>query len=413
VLDFVRWNYDPRSLTARTYLHDLIIVGLQRFEDVPKNLLRVMILLSDGQDLGSEFEFERALEAASFSDVAIYCIDYSQSKELNETLQKIAEAAPQGKVFRAEKAADLMPVFDALTKEIITEFQVTFHFPVPPSGTIEFAGDSLSIKARKTVDEFPMLNYVFFDSNAAEIDDRYYTFDSADETAAFNETTIQKPLDKYYHILNIIGSRARLDTEAKLMITGCNMNYGAEKGNFELSEKRAQAVSRYLQEIWGIEPDRITMHNRNLPEKRSSVSTPEGQAENRRIEIGSDHYYILRPIRSEISEYVYTPEIGYFTPSITSPEGLKQWEFYAYHNNNRLVKKSFNEPKSSINWNWISENGDKINNISNIMYQIKISDRNGRTYQSPKQILPISQRIESLSMAETKQDTVFEKFSHR
>jgi len=411
VMDFVRWNYDSRSLTSRTYLHDLILVGLQQFNNVPENLLRVMIVLSDGQDLGSEFGFDRVLEAATTSDIPIYSIDYSQSKELNETLQKISGATLQGKVFRAEKSADLMPVFDALSKEIITEFQVTFHLPLPPSGNIKFAGDSLYITARKTVDEFPMLNYVFFDSNAAEIDSRYHTFDTAEETTGFDETTIQKSLDKYYHILNIIGSRARIDTEAKLTITGCNMNHGAEKGNLSLSEQRAQAVSRYLQEIWEIEQGRITVQTRNLPEKKSSMNTPEGQVENRRVEISSDHYYMLRPIRSEISELIYNPEIGYFNPTVHAPEGLMEWEFYAFHDDNRLIRNSFNEPKSSINWNWITEYGDKVSNISSIIYHIKISDKEGQIFESPKQILPISQSVESASLADTKQDTVFEKFS--
>jgi outer membrane protein OmpA-like peptidoglycan-associated protein len=411
VMDFVRWNYNPSSLSKRTYLYDMILVGLQQFEKLPQNLLRVMIVLSDGQDLGSKFKFDQVLQTTESNGITIYSIDYSQTRELNETLQKISAATPQGKIFRAEKASDLMPVFETLSKEIITEFQVTFHFPIPPSGKIDFAGDSLYITARNIVDEFPMLNYVFFDSNSVEIDERYHLFSSQEGTKDFEENKIQKSLDKYYHILNIIGSRARSDSTAKLTISGCNMNLGAEKGNLSLSEQRAQAVSRYLQDIWGISPNRIKIQSRNLPQKRSSISTPEGQAENRRVEITSDHYYILRPIRSEISEFIYNPQIGYFNSKINTPEGLKQWEFYAYDHETQLIKMTFETPKSIINWNWIDESGEKVNNISHIDYFIKITDQDGRIFESRHQPLPVSQTVESTTIAETKQDTVFEKFS--
>jgi hypothetical protein len=115
VMDFVRWNYGARDLTSRTYLNDMILVGLQQFQNLPKNLLRVMIVLSDGQDLGSSFGFDRVLREVAAAGITIYCIDYSQSRELNETLTKVVKATPQGKIFRAEKATDLMPVFDALS----------------------------------------------------------------------------------------------------------------------------------------------------------------------------------------------------------------------------------------------------------------------------------------------------------
>lgn len=411
VMDFVKWNYGARGLTLRTYLHDMILVGLQQMKSLPKNLLRVMVVLSDGRDMGSRFGLDRVLREAAAAGVTIYCIDYSESKELNEALTRVAQATPQGKVFRAAKAADLMPVFDALSKEIITEFQVNFRFPVPPSGNIEFNGDSLLITTRKITDEFPMLSYVFFDSNSVEIHERYHLFSSPDEARTFDESQLQKPLEKYYHILNVIGQRARNDSTAKLTITGCNMNFGAEKNNLLLSKQRAEAVSRYLQDIWGLAPDRITVRAVNLPEKKSSITTPEGQAENRRVEISSDHYYILRPIRSEITEFIYQPEIAQFTPKISAPEGLKQWEFYAFDQSVPLIRMTFDMPKSSINWNWINDQGEKISGLSRIAYGIKITDQDGRVYESELQQLPINQIVEATNVAETSQDTVFEKFS--
>ncbi len=411
VMDFVRWNYSSKGLTSRTYLYDMILVGLKQFEKLPKNLLRVLVVFSDGQDLGSRFGLNRVVKEAASAGIPIYCVDYSDSRELNEILRRIVNASTEGKVFRASKAADLMPTFDAISKEIITEFQVTYRFPVAPSGSIAFQGDSLWITSRQIIDEFPMLNYVFFDSNSAEIDARYHLFSSADEAQDFDETKIQQSLDKYYHLLNVVGSRARSDSTAKLIITGCNMNVGAEQNNISLSRQRAEAVSRYLQEIWGIDPGRITVRAQNLPNKRSSPTTPEGQAENRRVEITSDHFSILRPIRSEITEFIYYPEIGIFSTQINAPEGLQGWEFAAYHDQDPLIKILFDQPRTSINWNWIDLRGQKIHDLDHIEYGIHIIDKDGRSFHSPRHRIPIVQKSETSVQAEASQDTLFEKFS--
>ncbi len=231
VMRITRLNYASRNLSMRTYLYDEILLGLERFKNIPANLLKILIVLSDGADHGSEFGFDTVLKAAKATGVTIYAIDYSPESDVNEILEKIVRVTPQGKIFKAKSAADLIPAFEILSKEIITEFQVTYHFPVPPSGTIQFEGQNLLIKTRKLKDEFPMLNYVFFDSNSAEINNRYQSFTSAEAAATFDETTIARSLDKYYHLLNIIGSRAQADSTALLTITGCNMNIGAEKGN--------------------------------------------------------------------------------------------------------------------------------------------------------------------------------------
>lgn len=411
VMNFIRWNYTSNNLTSRTYLHDELLYGLQMAADLPKNLLRVMIVLSDGQDLGSKFGFSDVHQSATKLGIPIYCIDYSDSRDLNETLTKLSSSSGQGKVYRAEKATDLMPVFDALSKELITEFQVTYQFPIPPSGWIQFSGANLTITSRNLVDEFPMLNYVFFDSNSVEINPEYHQFSNSVENADFDETKIQKPLDKYYHVLNVIGSRARTDSTAKLTITGCNMNSGAEQGNLTLSRNRAETISRYLRDIWEIEQERIKIQARNLPLKNSSNRTLEGQAENRRVEITSDHAFITRPIRSEVNEYLYQPEIGRFTTNISATEGLKNWEFHAYQDDALLTKLIFTEPKSSITWNWINDAGDKISEISQLDYAIKITDSGGRGFESPRKSVPVFQTTESSIMAEANQDTLFEKFS--
>lgn len=405
---YIHWNYKSDNLSNKTYLNDLILVSLQQFEKLRKNTLRIIVLLSDGEDLGSKFDLERALEEARKSGVTIYGIDFNA--QANQTLKEISQVTPSGKVFRARKATDLMPVFDAISQEIITEFRVTYHFPIPPTGTVQFAGDSLLISGRKLVDEFPMLNYVFFDSASAEIKSSYRLFASAEMASNFNETTIARPLEKYYQILNVIGQRVYLDTLATLTITGCNMNAGSEKGNLALSRARAEVVSRYFQEIWGIDSARIHIQARNLPEKSSSITTPEGQAENRRVEIFSQSFEILRPIRSEIIEYIYRPEIGQFNTALQAPEGLREWQFLAFHEDMQLAKMVYNMPKTQVTWNWIAGKGEKILEIPYIHYRMVVRDKENQVFESPVQTLPIAQPPIMDNSIEARQDSLFEKF---
>jgi len=409
-LENIRWNYE-HALTSKTYLHDEVLVALQEIGKIPENRLRILVLLSDGRDLGSRFGFDRVLEEAKKTGVRIYGIDYSRLPKIDSNMQQLVDAVPHGKAYKAKNSSDLIPVFEALTREIINEFQVTYHFPVPPSGEINSTSDNLTITTRQITDEFPMLNYVFFDSNSAAIHPRYLTLDSPEKASEFNETQIRKSLDKYYHLLNIIGQRAQQNPGATLTLTGCNMAVGAEKNNLELSRQRAEAIKAYLQDIWGISAERISVDPRQLPQKASGTRTPAGQAENRRVEITSNEPGLLRPIRSEVSELVFAPEIGQFQLQIKAPEGLKQWKFQANSPAGILFTKTFDEPKTDLTWNWLNLQGEKISQLDQISYSLEITDLDGASFTSAPKILPVTEITAINPKNEVQADSSFEKFS--
>ncbi len=156
----------------------------------------------------------------------------------------------------------------------------------------------------------PLLNYIFFDYGSSEIPERYFQFDSNSQID-FSESKLfnLSLLDVYHHILNIVGSRLRLYPEAKITITGCNSNIGEEERNLELSKARAKAVSRYLTEVWGINPERIAVQERNLPSKPSNDATPDGVQENQRVEIYSETPEILAPVVNLDTVVFFSPKI--------------------------------------------------------------------------------------------------------
>jgi outer membrane protein OmpA-like peptidoglycan-associated protein len=113
--------------------------------------------------------------------------------------------------------------------------------------------------------------------------------------------------------------------EATIKLVGCNANYGAEKGRKELSRARAEGVKAYLQYIWGIEPFRMTVEARNLPEVPSLGRSVEVREENQRVEIHSENDAILDVIRSTYVEAHSNVEDLVVKPMVTSEHGIASW----------------------------------------------------------------------------------------
>lgn len=173
----------------------------------------------------------------------------------------------------------------------------------------------------------PLLNYIFFDYGSSKIPQRYFQLDSTSrvnfsETKLFNLSF----LDVYHHVLNILGSRLQQNPDAKITVIGCNSNIGEEEGNLELSRRRAEAVSRYLVEVWGVNPGRITLKERNLPSKPSNDASPEGIEENQRVEIYSEIPEILTPVANLDTLLFSSPKILRFYISKDSSLNILQTE---------------------------------------------------------------------------------------
>ena len=195
----------------------------------------------------------------------------------------------------------------------------------PPSGEVDLAPETVTVEEITIVDSAPLLNYVYFDTGRADIPNRYVRFNSAAEPQAFDERALKGTLEKHHQVLNIIGRRTADRPRARLRITGCNSNWGEEKGKTELSRRRAEAVRTYLQAAWGIEPARMTVDARDLPTVASAGNIPEGRAENQRVEITSDDPAILDTVQSTFIEAVSDTDRFRITPQIETVLGLRDW----------------------------------------------------------------------------------------
>ncbi len=173
----------------------------------------------------------------------------------------------------------------------------------------------------------PLLPYVFFSENSSDIPMRYHRLTEG-ETKSFSEDALHnlETLTIYYHVLNIIGKRMRSMPQAQITITGCNADDGSEKGNLALSLDRAHAVRDYLRDVWKIDESRMTVQKRNLPVLYSTMTERDGIEENRRVEISSSEWEILKPVitNDTIRVEVYPKVV--FRPRVQSERGVESWK---------------------------------------------------------------------------------------
>ncbi len=153
---------------------------------------------------------------------------------------------------------------------------------------------------------YPLLTYVFFDSGSAKIPDRYVLFNDPAQTEGFSDSTVPGgTLQKYYHMLNIVGHRMRSHPETKIEIVGNNSQQPEIGETKDVSAQRGQVVYDYIINIWKIDPSRVKLlPARDYPEARSNPKDPMGIVENRRTEIRSADWEVVKPIvQTELRRY--------------------------------------------------------------------------------------------------------------
>jgi outer membrane protein OmpA-like peptidoglycan-associated protein len=208
----------------------------------------------------------------------------------------------------------------------------------------------------------PLLNYVFFDHNSDKIPDRYIKF-TPEQAANFDLKKLSSldVLQTYHYVLNIIGKKLKESKESKVLLVGTNSGKGEEKNNLELSIRRAKAVKDYLVNVWGIEPERIELEARNLPKEPSNPDDPQGDEENRRVEILTDNLKILEPVFSvDTLRKVERMKIVFY-PEYQSGVEINKWSILIKQGNESVkVFEGNGKPPDSLEWNVDDKGFDKV-----------------------------------------------------
>lgn len=277
-------------ITGRIY-KDSLTSGHQEFELIVAN-----------QDYGVEENKHVNLEITAYNpkygkNMVIQRVDKP------EKTKDVDKANQSFKIYEVRIPLGQMPVLATDIDEAEHVRTMKIHKPELAS----FRG--LVMKQVQTWDLYPLLNYVFFDLGKSNIDDRYILFDDPSQTEYFSDTTIPGgTLEKYYHLLNIYGFRLQQYPDTKIEIVGCNDGTTSEEKAPNLSKERATNVYNYLKDIWGISEDRMKLVVRNKPQVVSNLRDSLGIVENRRVEIISDDWNIMKPVFEKDAKKFPQPE---------------------------------------------------------------------------------------------------------
>jgi|GEM_PF-1309337 len=391
LMRYLRSEFFRAGLTNKTYLFDEVYAGYQMLESSrERNSDDLAIVLSDGEDNGSQTTPE-VIRRLSWGSTPFYTIDYLRG-ESNEFLVSLAQMSG-GKYFRAGSISDLRKIFKTISEQIVSGgYEIKYRLREPPRGALTFYAASLDINDTSrvstrvdtlTVEEqivrqqFPLLTYIFFDQGMAEIPARYHTLHSSAESESFDETKIPGgAIEHYYHVLDIVGSRLRANPQTTITLVGCTDGTPVENGIQGLSRKRVETVRDYFVNIWGISEKRIRLETRGLPENPSAVSLKEGQEENRRVEILSPDWELMKPVVFESREYQSTPSAAVFQIHFQLEESLRRWDL-AIYSEGRIWKwfTGTSEHNAELRWDWKNDNGDLPR--SSLRYQCTAEDISG------------------------------------
>ncbi|MDQ1265423.1 MAG: hypothetical protein QG635_573 [Bacteroidota bacterium] len=270
----------------------------------------------------------------------------------------------------------------------------------------ESALDKLKVEEFTSTLMTPLLNYIFFDDNSAEIPSRYKQINQTESRDfVVDKINSSEKLPTYYHILNIIGRRLRENPGSKITLIGCNSDVGEEAGNTELSKSRAETVKQYFTNIWSIEPARISVQPRNLPHKPAIKTTEEGAAENRRVEIQSDNPDMLAPVVTGEQYYQTEPLSIRFKNKIVADAGVKSWKI-EISQSNKILNKFEGEGNLPPSFDWkINEAQASIPRYGNeLNYKLTVTDMDGKEKSASKTF-----KVEQITISQKKTEKLEDK----
>ncbi|HVE71821.1 MAG TPA: VWA domain-containing protein [Thermoanaerobaculia bacterium] len=110
-----------------TALYDAIVYALYNFQGVRGQ--KALVLISDGKDTASKFEFDQVLEYARRAAVPIYGIGIGirgNEVDVRYKLQKLATETG-GSTYYIEQARDLQKVYDEIQEELRSQYILGFY----------------------------------------------------------------------------------------------------------------------------------------------------------------------------------------------------------------------------------------------------------------------------------------------
>lgn len=409
---FFQSSFD-KGLTNGTYLYDGIAAGLEIARGMPAKENKFLVVFSDGKDLNSQVPTESLItKAGPIENFTAYTVDFTPATTTDPFLERFASTAG-GRTWKAASASELVPIFEAFSTTILHRYVVTYRFLHAPEGFLGLTPNQVTIEEITTLDSAPLLNHIYFEEGQSDLPQKYQLLPDLAATESFDDTQLRGVMEKYRNVLNITGKRLRENPEAKITLVGCNANIGPEKGREDLSKSRAEAVRAYLRYIWSIPAERIEVEARNLPAAPSTSRNPEGQAENRRVEILSDHPAILDTVQSTYFQAVTDTEKILLTPDVSAEAGIAIWQVALYGDETQIdLQEGQGDPPAEIAFEVDAIGLDKLAGFQTLAARMTITDKEGKTLEKESgDLVEIRYVQRKQQLAERKGYRVREKYA--
>jgi len=372
------------DLTSGTYLYDGIMVALDIIRKMPAKENKFLLVFTDGEDINSSVKpVDVEAAAKGIPNFWPYALDFTQDSAMDPFLKSFSQTHG-GKIWKAASSDELSPIFKTFSSTLLHRYIITYRYLSVPQGTLSLKPATITIEEVTTIDSSPLLSYIFFEQGVSEIPAVYRMFASQSDTKNFSESALRGTMEKYHHILNIIGTRLNDNPDARITIIGCNSNKGPEKGNLTLSNTRAASVRAYLRYIWGIDPSRMEVKAQHLPTAASSSYVPEGISENQRVEIHSDNPDTLDTIKSTYVQEVSDTKVIRILPNIQAEAGIAKWKLYLKTGDQELIGTASGETTldSSYGFDLETIGFKKIAAFDSITAGIDITDKENNVFKN-------------------------------
>lgn len=388
--NFLKESLEQNS-TGKTYLYEAMAAGVDLIRGMPAKDQKFMVVFSDGEDLNSSLSGDFIEDQAKgIENFEAFCVDYMPGAKLNRFLASFAWTH-DGRIWKATSASELLPIFQAFTTTLRYRYVVTYRL----LNSIVAKPAELKFEILTMVDGSPLSNCIFFETGKSEIPADYVLLQNPDNVAAFDAGALTTSMDRYRNILNLLGQNLARNPAAAVKIIGCNSDSGIEKGNLELSSRRAGSVISYLQNIWGIDVSRIDMETRNLPADATPPEVVGAGPENQRVEIRYDAAGMqAMDLGGFMVETSGHRQLSVET-NIFSEAGISNWDLTIYGDDEPLKSLTGQgeiEPGQTVAWQELDT--ARLSTLSNLAVQLRATDQNGRVIKTDKVIIPVTISLE-------------------
>ncbi|MCF8413155.1 MAG: OmpA family protein [Melioribacteraceae bacterium] len=123
---FLREKIKTPYFTDRTFMYDALIYALSVTKRADVLGKKIIIFFSDGDNIGSETNYDKVQEVSKLYDIPIYAIDLNI--RTNSQLQDLAKQS-RGEYYIVNEPRDLAPVYQSLLKLLRSQYRISYRSP--------------------------------------------------------------------------------------------------------------------------------------------------------------------------------------------------------------------------------------------------------------------------------------------